>query len=64
MNGHGSFVVTSLLFALITTLVGFAAHSAARLEASEYYVARIEECLGIPVSIVSVGPDRDQTILR
>jgi 3D (Asp-Asp-Asp) domain-containing protein len=42
MNGHGSFVVTSLLFVLITTLVGFAAHSTARLEASEYYVARIE----------------------
>lgn len=28
------------------------------------YIARIEEILGIPVGIVSVGPDRDQTIIR
>ncbi|MDO5035706.1 MAG: adenylosuccinate synthase [Porphyromonas sp.] len=28
------------------------------------YIKYIEEFLGIPVSIVSVGPDRDQTILR
>lgn len=42
MNGHGSFVVTSLLFVLITTLVGFAAHSVAWVEASELHVARIE----------------------
>jgi adenylosuccinate synthase len=28
------------------------------------YVARIEDELGIPVSIISVGPDRDQTIMR
>jgi len=32
--------------------------------ATRDYIARIEEILGIPVSIVSVGPDRDQTILR
>jgi adenylosuccinate synthase len=32
--------------------------------ATRDYVARIEECLGIPVSIVSVGPDRAQTVLR
>ncbi len=28
------------------------------------YLAKLEEILGIPVSIVSVGPDRDQTIFR
>jgi adenylosuccinate synthase len=33
-------------------------------KATRDYIARIEEILGIPVSIVSVGPDRDQTILR
>lgn len=42
MNGHGAFVVTSLFFVMITTLVGFTAHNGARLDASEYYVARIE----------------------
>ena len=43
MNGHGSFVVTSFFFVLITTLVGFTAHHSAKVEASEYYVARIEK---------------------
>jgi len=33
-------------------------------QATRDYIARIEGILGIPVSIVSVGPDRDQTILR
>ena len=28
------------------------------------YVERIEEILGVPVSLVSVGPDRRQTIER
>jgi 3D (Asp-Asp-Asp) domain-containing protein len=42
MNGHGAFVVTSLLFVMITALVGFAAHGSAKLEASKYYVSRIE----------------------
>ena len=28
------------------------------------YLARIGELLGRPVTIVSVGPDRDQTIIR
>ena len=28
------------------------------------YVKRIEDLCGVPVSIVSVGPDRDQTIIR
>lgn len=28
------------------------------------YIAWIEENLNVPVSIVSVGPDRKQTILR
>ena len=30
--------------------------------AAKRYLARIEELLGRPVSIVSVGPDREQTI--
>ena len=37
---------------------------AALPQATRDYIARIEDILGIPVSIVSVGPDRDQTILR
>ena len=28
------------------------------------YLARLEELLEVPVSIVSVGPDREQTILK
>lgn len=33
-------------------------------EAARNYVRRIEELLGVPVSIVSVGPERDQTLFR
>ena len=33
-------------------------------EAARNYIARIEEVLGVPVSIASVGPDRAQTIMR
>ena len=33
-------------------------------EAAKAYVLRIESLLGVPVSLVSVGPDRDQTITR
>ncbi|MDD2219612.1 MAG: adenylosuccinate synthetase, partial [Desulfoplanes sp.] len=33
-------------------------------EAAKTYVLRIEALLGVPVSLVSVGPDRDQTIMR
>lgn len=33
-------------------------------QAARDYIGRIEELLDIPVRIVSVGPDRDQTILR
>jgi adenylosuccinate synthase len=33
-------------------------------EATRNYVNRIEKLLNVPVKIVSVGPDRDQTILR
>lgn len=33
-------------------------------QATRDYIARIEAVLGIPVRIVSVGPDRNQTILR
>jgi adenylosuccinate synthase len=29
-----------------------------------YYVARLEELLGIPASCISVGPGREQTIQR
>ncbi|MBQ0069076.1 MAG: adenylosuccinate synthetase, partial [Bacteroidales bacterium] len=28
------------------------------------YIAFLEEKLGVPITIVSVGPDRAQTILR
>ena len=28
------------------------------------YVARIEELIGVPVELVSVGPGREETILR
>ncbi len=31
-------------------------------EALQHYIAKIEEWLGVPVSIVSTGPDRDHTI--
>lgn len=43
MNSHGAFVVTALFFTLISSLVGFAAHTAATMETGEYYLARIEE---------------------
>lgn len=33
-------------------------------ENARRYVARLEELCGVPVKIVSVGPDRDQTIVR
>ncbi len=33
-------------------------------EAARNYIARLEELTGVPATIVSVGPDRDQTILR
>ena len=42
MNSHGAFVVTSLFFALISTLVGFAAHNGARMEVTAHYDAHIE----------------------
>ena len=32
--------------------------------AAKVYVERLEELMGVPVSIVSVGPDREQTIIR
>jgi adenylosuccinate synthase len=28
------------------------------------YVRYIEDAVGVPVSIISLGPDRDQTIIR
>ena len=33
-------------------------------ENAKKYLARLEELLEIPISIVSVGPDRDQTIFK
>ena len=33
-------------------------------QAAQNYVLRVEELLGVPISLVSVGPDRDQTIRR
>jgi adenylosuccinate synthase len=33
-------------------------------EAAKTYVLRIEALLGVPISLISVGPDRDQTIMR
>ncbi|MEQ9453501.1 MAG: adenylosuccinate synthase [Phycisphaeraceae bacterium] len=33
-------------------------------DAAQAYVRRIEEVVGVPVSIISVGPARDQTIFR
>ena len=33
-------------------------------EAARRYITRVEELVGVPVSIVSVGADRQQTILR
>ena len=32
--------------------------------AAQGYIRRLEELAGVPVSIISVGPDRDQTIMR
>ncbi len=42
MNSHGVFVVTSLFFVMIASLVGFAAYNGTRLETSRHYEARIE----------------------
>ncbi len=33
-------------------------------QAARNYIARLEELTGVPAGIVSVGPDREQTILR
>jgi adenylosuccinate synthase len=32
-------------------------------EAARVYLKRIEEVVGIPIDMVSTGPDRDETIL-
>ena len=42
MNGHGAYVVTSLFAVIISALVGFTVNTVARMEASAYYVPRIE----------------------
>ncbi|MBU6212429.1 MAG: adenylosuccinate synthase [Gammaproteobacteria bacterium] len=31
---------------------------------AQRYLARIEELVGVPIDVISTGPDRDQTILR
>lgn len=41
MNSHGVFVVTSLFFVMIASLVGFAAYNGTRLETTRHYEARI-----------------------
>ena len=33
-------------------------------QAAKDYVERLEELAGVPISIITVGPDRDQTIMR
>ncbi len=33
-------------------------------ENAKKYIERLEELLGVGISIVSVGPDREQTIFR
>ena len=33
-------------------------------ENAKKYLARLEELLEVPISIVSVGPDREQTIFK
>lgn len=42
MNSHGTFIITSLYFAMITILVGFAARTGTLLEAEKYYVTPLE----------------------
>jgi adenylosuccinate synthase len=32
--------------------------------AAERYVARISELVGVPLALVSVGPGRDETIVK
>ena len=33
-------------------------------EKAKSYIARLEDLIGAPIGIVSVGPDREQTIFR
>ncbi len=33
-------------------------------ENAQRYLARIEELAGVPVDIISTGPDRDQTVIK
>ena len=35
-----------------------------KLIKAKKYLSRLEELLGIKISIISVGPDREQTIFR
>jgi adenylosuccinate synthase len=32
--------------------------------AAESYIARISELVGVPLALISVGPGRDETIVR
>mgnify|MGYP001713822720 CR=1 FL=1 len=40
------------------------AFSGTRSRTARAYVQRLEQLSGVPVSMVSVGPDRNQTIFR
>ena len=33
-------------------------------ENAQRYIEHLEELAGVPISIIAVGPDRDQTIMR
>ena len=33
-------------------------------ENAKKYIARVEDLIGAPIGIISVGPDREQTIFR
>ena len=39
-------------------------HDAPIPEALEHYIQRIERTVEVPVTLVSLGPDRTQTVLR
>jgi adenylosuccinate synthase len=45
------------------TTVGATSYGALPRNAQNY-LARIEELVGIPIDIISTGPDREQTIIK
>ena len=46
-----------------TSTVGIKNHEDLPVNARDY-LARIEELAGVPVDIISTGPDREQTIIK